>query len=113
MFFLVQLDLGICKAILRDIGMQFRQVVNQEIEAQKWGGKEGMLKVKCNKCPYSEFFWSVFSRIWNGYGDSRSKCGKILTTKTLSTGTFYAVLMSRGVFRSLSNNYDEGRCESS
>ena len=21
------------------------------------------------KCPYSEFFWSVFSRIWTEYGD--------------------------------------------
>ena len=64
--FLVKLDLGICKAILRDIGMQFRQLVNQEIEAQKWGGKKGM---QCVKSPYSEFFWSVFSHIWTEYGD--------------------------------------------
>ena len=24
------------------------------------------------KCPYSEFFWSVFSRIWTEYGEIRS-----------------------------------------
>ena len=24
-------------------------------------------------CPYSEFFWSVFSGIWTEYGDLRSK----------------------------------------
>ena len=26
------------------------------------------------KCPYSEFFWSVFSRIWTEYGEMRSIC---------------------------------------
>ena len=63
MFFLVQLDLGICKAILRDIGMQFRQVVNQEIEAQKWGGKEGMLKVKCNVSVFGVFLVRIFPHL--------------------------------------------------
>ena len=24
------------------------------------------------KCPYSEFFWSAFSRIWTKYGEIRS-----------------------------------------
>ena len=24
------------------------------------------------KCPYSEFFWPVFSRIWTEYGEIRS-----------------------------------------
>ena len=24
------------------------------------------------KCPYSEFFWSAFSRIWTEYGEIRS-----------------------------------------
>ena len=33
------------------------------------------------KCPYSESFWSVFSRI-------QSKCGKIQTRKTPNTDTF-------------------------
>ena len=32
-------------------------------------------------CPYSEFFWFVFSRIW-------SECGR---EKTLNTNTFHAV----------------------
>ena len=24
------------------------------------------------KCPYSQFFWSVFSRVWTAYGEIRS-----------------------------------------
>ena len=35
------------------------------------------------KCPYSEFFWSVFSRI-------RTECRKIRTRKTPNTDSFYA-----------------------
>ena len=36
------------------------------------------------KCPYSEFFWSVFSRV-------QFKCRKIRTTKTPNKDTFHAV----------------------
>ena len=36
------------------------------------------------KCPYSELFWSLFSRI-------RTECGKILTKIIPNTDTFYAV----------------------
>ena len=46
------------------------------------------------KCPYSEFFRSVFSRIRTEYGDKlriQSKCGKIQTRKTPNMDTFYAV----------------------
>ena len=48
------------------------------------------------KCPYSELFWSVFSRIrteYEGLVFSRiqSKCGKIWTRKTPNTDTFHAV----------------------
>ena len=32
------------------------------------------------KCPYSEFFWPLFSRIWNEYGEI--EWGKIRTRKT-------------------------------
>ena len=37
------------------------------------------------KCPYSEFFWSLFSRIWAEYGEIRRiyECGKIRTRKTI------------------------------
>ena len=35
------------------------------------------------KCPYLEFFWSVFSRI-------QCECGKIRTRKTPNTDSFYA-----------------------
>ena len=43
------------------------------------------------KCPYLEFFWSVFSRIRTECGEIRSM--KIRTRKTPNTDTFYAVLM--------------------
>ena len=51
------------------------------------------------KCPYSEFFWSVFSSIrteyWERYGLSlriQSEYGKIMTKKTPNMDTFHAVL---------------------
>ena len=44
------------------------------------------------KCPYSEFFWSVITRIWTEYGENiQFKCEKIRTGKTPNTNTFYAV----------------------
>ena len=54
----------------------------------------------CEKCPYSELFWSVFSRIRTEYGEMRSispysriqyEFGKIRTTITPNTDTFYAM----------------------
>ena len=36
-------------------------------------------------CPYSEFFWSVFSRI-------QFECGEIRTRKTPNTDTFHVVI---------------------
>ena len=39
------------------------------------------------KCPYSEFFWSTFSRIQTEYGDIQSVRTKI----TPNTDTFHAV----------------------
>ena len=46
------------------------------------------------KCPYSELFWSVFSRIQTEYRVSfhiQSKCRKIRTRITPNTDTFHAV----------------------
>ena len=45
----------------------------------------------CVKCPYSELFWSLFSRIRTGYGEIHSKFRKIRTRKTPNTDTFHAV----------------------
>ena len=47
-------------------------------------------------CPYSELFWSVFSRIRTKYGEIdfprfESKCGKMRTRITPDTDTFHAV----------------------
>ena len=53
------------------------------------------------KCPISEFLWSVFSGIRTKYGEIRSispysalliqsKCGKMRTRKTPNTDTFQA-----------------------
>ena len=39
------------------------------------------------KCPYSELFWSAFSRI-------RTEFGKIRTRITPNTDTFYSVIMA-------------------
>ena len=46
------------------------------------------------KCPYSELFWSAFSRNKTEYGQIRSiqsKCGKMGTRITPNTDIFYAV----------------------
>ena len=57
-------------------------------------------------CPYSELFWSVFSRIWTEYGEIRSiesecrsrsiqsECREMRTRITPNTDTFYKVWMS-------------------
>ena len=53
---------------------------------------------KSRKCPYSELFWSVFSRLWNEYGEIRStspysvRMRKMLTKITPKTDTFTAVI---------------------
>ena len=47
------------------------------------------------KCLYSEFLWSVFSRIQTKYGEIRvslriqSECGEIRTRKTPNSDTFH------------------------
>ena len=41
------------------------------------------------KCPYSELFWSVFSRIRTEY--IQSECGKMQSRRNSNTGTFHAV----------------------
>ena len=44
------------------------------------------------KCPYSELFWSEFSRIWTKLR-IQSEPGKIRTKITPKMGTFYAVVV--------------------
>ena len=49
------------------------------------------------KCPFSEFFWSLFSRILTKYGEIRSiqsKSGKIYTRKAPNTENFCVVRTS-------------------
>ena len=53
------------------------------------------------KCPYSELFCSVFSRIWNEYREKlreilgispiQPECGKMRTRTTLRRDTFHAM----------------------
>ena len=51
----------------------------------------------CEKCSYSELFWSVISRILTEYGEYcvslriQSECGKIGSKITPIMDTFYAV----------------------
>ena len=49
------------------------------------------------KCPYSELFWSAFSRI-------QSECREMRTRITPNTDTFYAVILSNNVPR-IENSY--------
>ena len=54
------------------------------------------------KCSYSEFSWSVFSRIRTEYGEIRlSECGKMRTRKTPNTDTFPTVAKSLDFYREL------------
>ena len=49
------------------------------------------------KCPYSELFWSAFSRIPTEYWEIlriQSECGKMQTRITSNTDTFHTVLIS-------------------
>ena len=48
-----------------------------------------------DKCPYSDFFWSVFSGVRTKNGDFRTQpeCDKIHTGKTPSMATFYTVFI--------------------
>ena len=43
------------------------------------------------KCSYSEFFWSVFSRIRTENGEIQSECGEIRTGKTPNKDIFHAL----------------------
>ena len=67
---------------------------NLEINLFEW--INGTLTLP-EKCPYSEFFWSVFSRIQTEYREMRvslriqSEYGKIRTRKTQNMDNFYAV----------------------
>ena len=53
-------------------------------------GTEKGQTVLREKCPYSEIFWSVFSRIRTEYGEMRSR--KTQSRKTPNRDTFDAVL---------------------
>ena len=50
------------------------------------------------KCPYSELFWPVFSRIWTKYGEIRSiyaylvRMRELRTRISLNMDTFHAVI---------------------
>ena len=37
-------------------------------------GSKKLWRALCEKYPYSEIFWSLFSRIWTEYGDLLCKC---------------------------------------
>ena len=53
------------------------------------------------KCPHSEFFWALYSRIRTEYREMRSispfqsEYGKIRTRKTPNTDTFHSVIFRR------------------
>ena len=55
-----------------------------------WSNSECLAR---EKCLYSEFVWSVFSRILREYGEIQSECGRMRTRKTPNTDSFHAVLL--------------------
>ena len=58
-------------------------------------GSKNVMKVfkwlaRGRRCPYSKFFWSVFSHIWSEYGVNlriQSECGKMRTRRIPNTDT--------------------------
>ena len=60
-----------------------------------WKGRDGIY-TPCEKCSYSAFSWSAFSRIRIGYGDLhvriQSECGKMCSRKKANVNTFNAVI---------------------
>ena len=66
----------------------FQMVCSKNAESNKeWSGKKQIQKLNWTlheKFPYSELFWSVFSRI-------QSDCGKMRTRITPNMDTFYAM----------------------
>ena len=58
-------------------------------------GKYSLRYPLLEKSPYSELFWSVFSRIWNEYEEIVSlqfDCGEMQTGITPNMDTFQAVV---------------------
>ena len=64
------------------------------------------------KCPYSELFWPVFSRIWTEY-HIQSECGKIRTRITPNTDTFHTVANAESSSLHIQNRYKNSCCETS
>ena len=54
---------------------------------------QGAFFAQHKKCPYSEFFWSIYSHIWSEYSvlSIQSECGKIRTRKTPNTEIFHGL----------------------
>ena len=69
--------------------IKFEKVLRAECHVNYTGMKVDIIEQNVTltlreKCPHSELFWSVFSRI-------PSKCRKIRTRITPNTDTFYSV----------------------
>ena len=47
--------------------------VDKQKPVQEWEKYHNEWNALPKKCPYSEFFWSAFSRIWIDYRDLQSK----------------------------------------
>ena len=69
------------------------------------------------KNPYWELFWFVFSRIWTEYGEIRSISPYSVRMRENAdqNNSEYGHLFrsAEGLFRTMSNIYDEPFCENS
>ena len=56
-----------------------------------WLASEHASELLRKKCPYSELFWSAFSRIYSVSLRIQSECGKMRTRLSPNTNTFHPV----------------------
>ena len=84
-----------CKSDFKVGKVKFPKMTRYQFQQPTYCKENGLLR---KKCPYSELYWSAFSRIWTEYGEIRSICPysvqmeKIQTRITPNTDTFYAVV---------------------
>ena len=68
----------------RKYSRKYFKSILEQIFASQFEGRAKELALR-EKCPYSEFFWSVFSRIWTKYTEI------LRMRKTRNTDTFQVV----------------------
>ena len=75
--------------------MTYHRLISQSLTCELKLTVRTVLQTLRGKCPYLEFFWSAFFRIWTEYGEMslhiQFEWGKMRIRKTPNTDTFHAV----------------------